>query len=157
MPVDRANADLTVSLPLDVNAPRAARLHVRGVDRPSPDLRDVVVLLTSELVTRAVDSCSSDQETLELSVWMPSDVVRVEIRAPHAILGRPRPVGEIDYELLLVRQLADRWSEDRRGDRSQVWFEIDRRPTPAASLAGANSAPVSGLSGAVCHGRGAVF
>jgi hypothetical protein len=148
MPVDQANADLTVSLPLDVHAPRAARLHVRGVDRPSPDLRDVVVLLTSELVTRAVDSCSSDRETLgetlELSVWMPSDVVRVEIRAPHAILGRPRPVEEIDYELLLVRQLADRWSEERHGETAQVWFEIDRRPVPAASLARAGSAPVLG-------------
>jgi hypothetical protein len=140
MPVDQANADLTVSLPLDVHAPRAARLHVRGVDRPSPDLRDVVVLLTSELVTRAVDGCSSSDESVEISVWMPVDVVRVEIRAPRAILGRPRPVGEIDYELLLVRQLADRWSEERRGDHAEVWFEIDRRPSPVGTAAGAEYA-----------------
>jgi hypothetical protein len=147
MPVDQANADLTVSLPLDVHAPRAARLHVRGVDRPSPDLRDVVVLLTSELVTRAVDNCPSAEETIEISVWMPTDVVRVEICAPHAILGRPRPVEEIDYELLLVRQLADRWSEERRGDRMRVWFEIDRRSAPLGSSVGVEYA---GGSGSLC-------
>jgi hypothetical protein len=140
MPVDQANADLRVSLPLDAHAPRAARLHVRGVDRPSPDLRDVVVLLTSELVTRAVDSCSSGEGTVELSVWMPSDVVRVEINAPHAILGRPRPLEEIDFELLLVSRLADRWSEETCGDQRQVWFEIDRRPAQAASLVDAQGA-----------------
>jgi len=144
MPVDQVNADLTVSLPLDIHAPRAARLHVRGVDRPSPDLRDVVVLLTSELVSRAVDGCESSDGTVELSVWMPSDVVRVEIRAPNAILGRPRPVDEIDYELLLVRQLADRWSEESCGDHAQVWFEIDRRSAPAGSLVGTGSGAAAG-------------
>jgi hypothetical protein len=140
MPVDQANADLTVSLPLDVHAPRAARLHVRGVDRPSPDLRDVVVLLTSELVTRAFDGCPSGDQTVELTVWMPTDVVRVEIRAPHAILGRPRPVEEIDYELLLVRQLADRWSEERCDDHARVWFEIDRRAAHVGSPVAAEPA-----------------
>lgn len=134
MPVDQANADLTVSLPLDIHAPRAARLHVKTVDRPSPDLRDVVVLLTSELVSRAVDCCGSTGDTVELSVWMPSDVVRVEIRAPRMTPGRLRPVDEVDYELLLVRSLADRWSEEVCGDRAHVWFEIDRQRAPVGQL-----------------------
>ncbi len=134
MPVDPANADLTVSLPLDIHAPRAARLHVKGVDRPSPDLRDVVVLLTSELVTRAVDGCDSPDGTVELSVWMPSDVVRVEIRAPRMSLGRPHPLDEEDYELLLVRSLADRWSEEVTGEEAHIWFEIDRQRAPLGQL-----------------------
>jgi hypothetical protein len=134
MPVDRANADLTVSLPLDIHAPRAARLHVKTVDRPSPDLRDVVVLLTSELVSRAVDGCSSPDGAVELSVWMPSDVVRVEIRAPRIALARLRSLDEEDFELLLVRSLADRWSEDVQGDEAHVWFEIDRQRAPVGEL-----------------------
>src|SRR5450759_3148361 len=75
--------DLRISLPLDPSAPRAARYYVAQVDSPSPDLRDAVVLLTSELVSRAVEQCEETScERVELLAWMPQDVVRVELRAP---------------------------------------------------------------------------
>ena len=48
MSVERTPADLTVSLPLDEDAPRAARHHVAHVDHPSPDLRDAVDVLAVE-------------------------------------------------------------------------------------------------------------
>ena len=92
------------------------------------------MLLTSELVSRAVDGCRAPGETVELSVWMPSDVVRVEIRAPRMTFGRPRPLDEVDYELLLVRSLADRWSEEVSGEEAHVWFEIDRQRAPVGQL-----------------------
>jgi signal transduction histidine kinase len=104
--VELVTPDLALSLPLDPYAPRAARYHIAQVDRPSPDLRDAVVLLTSELVTRAVQLCDSREATLELRAWMPHDVVRVELHAPADLLGAsPTRAGERDYSLLLLDQL----------------------------------------------------
>src|ERR1700674_5191413 len=70
MPLELTDPDLAISLQLDPYAPRAARYHVAHVDRPSPDLRDAVVLLTSELVTRAVERCPFEGATMELRAWM---------------------------------------------------------------------------------------
>ena len=67
MPIDLVGPDLEISLHLDEYAPRAARYHVTHVDNPSPDLRDAVALLTSELVSRAVAHCEAeDCESLQL-------------------------------------------------------------------------------------------
>jgi hypothetical protein len=113
----------------DLYAPRAARYFVGTVDRPSPDLRDVVVLLTSELVTRAVLLCPSESDELvELRIWMPVEVVRVELRAARELIyAPPEPVCPHDG-LLLMDDLADRWSVDVHGEQACIWFEIDRRP-----------------------------
>ena len=125
--IELVSPDLALSLPLDPYAPRAARYHIAQVDRPSPDLRDAVVLLTSELVTRAVQLCDSKEATIELRAWMPHDVVRVELQAPAELLGAsPARAGERDYSLLLLDQLADRWSLEPTGGLACMWFEIDR-------------------------------
>jgi hypothetical protein len=126
--------DLEISLRLDPFAPRAARYHVAQVDRPSPDLRDAVVLLTSELVSRAVEHshCASGEaddeagEEVELRAWMPADVVRVELRAPRELLDTPDHTDWTDYDLLLLNQVADRWSIDTAEPSGCMWFEIDR-------------------------------
>jgi hypothetical protein len=126
--------DLAVSLHLDPYAPRAARHHVALVDRPSPDLRDAVMLLTSELVTRAVQqSESTPEQAVELRVWMPGDVVRVELRGACGLLS-PRPVGDAgpDYERLLLDNVADRWSVDEGEPDACMWFEIDRHVVEGA-------------------------
>ena len=142
MPVESRAPNLTLSLPLDRNAPRAARYHVAQVDRPSPDLRDAVVLLTSELVTRAVERARSSSQELELRVWMPADVVRVEVRAPRALLDRPRPAssnGDAGWDIpdldgLVFAQVADRWSIGGDDDEEiSMWFEIDRLAAPVHS------------------------
>jgi hypothetical protein len=124
--IDPDRPDLSLSLPLDPYAPRAARYHVAQVDRPSPDLRDVVVLLTSELVTRAVQAGPDGGASLELRVWMPADVVRIELRAPSDVLREPADIRGTDYSALLLEQLADRWSLERAGASACMWFEIDR-------------------------------
>jgi len=119
--------DLALSLPLDPYAPRAARYHMAQVDRPSPDLRDAVVLLTSELVTRAVQLCDSKEAAIELRAWMPHDIVRVELHAPAELLeASPARARERDYGLLLLDQLADRWSLEPSDGLACMWFEIDR-------------------------------
>ncbi len=129
MPVQQTAADLTVSLKLDAYAPRAARHHVALVDRPSPDLRDAVVLLTSEIVSRAVERCQFKGAMVVLRVWMPASVVRVEMQLPRTFLGAAHESEETEYSLMLVRSLADRWSLAGHGDIARLWFEIDRQGT----------------------------
>jgi hypothetical protein len=128
MPIDLLRPDLALSLMLDPYAPRAARYHVAQVDRPSPDLRDAVMLLTSELVTHAVQNCHTDGATIDLRAWMPADVVRVELRAPREGLELASDGEERDYSQMLLEELADRWAIDDAGQDACMWFEIDRHP-----------------------------
>ena len=135
MSIGRVGPDLAISLRLDPYAPRAARYHVAQVDRPSPDLRDAVVLLTCELVTRAAQhSEQASDAAVELRVWMPADVVRVELHASSQLLPAPE-TDALDFGLLLLDQIADRWSIDGAGDLACMWFEIDRHPVVAPDLA----------------------
>ena len=127
MPVESVEPDFETSLRLDSSAPRAARYHVAQVDHPAPDLRDAVVLLTSELVTRALAQCESRPEEVELRVWMPHDVVRVELWARSELLRLPLDNRDgHGYDVMLLGQIADRWSIDTRQQRACMWFEIDR-------------------------------
>ena len=128
MPIDLVGPDLAVSLHLDEFAPRAARYHVTHIGNPSPDLRDAVALLTSELVSRAVQHHGPGvDESLELRAWMPADVVRVELRAPHGLLEVSSEADGTQYDLVLLDQVADRWSIDETEPSDCMWFEIDRR------------------------------
>jgi hypothetical protein len=118
--------DLAISLRLDAYAPRAARHYVALVDRPSPDLRDAVMLLTDELVKRALRQREfTSGVAIELRVWMPADLVRVELHGPRDLLPLPGTPGEPDCGLL-IEKLADRWSIDILEHHACAWFEIDR-------------------------------
>ena len=126
MPIDMRSPDLEAKVQLDAYAPRFARHCVAQVDSPSPDLRDAVELLTSEVVTRAVELYDPGRE-LALRIWMPHDVVRVELEVERDYsLSAGGPTG--DYPLVLLDGLADRWSIDPTPDPASVWFEIDRHP-----------------------------
>jgi hypothetical protein len=126
--LDSLQPDAVISLHPDRYAPRAARYFVRTVDRPSPDLRDVIVLLTSELVTRAVMLCEGcGDELVELRIWMPANVVRVELRGARELLCPPPEPPHPRDDVLLIDDLADRWSIDVEADEACIWFEIDRR------------------------------
>jgi hypothetical protein len=128
MALDLADPDLAVPLRLEPVAARAARHSVGNVDSPSPDLRDLVKLLTSELVTRIVGQRGSHgAEMIALRVWMPEDVVRVELEG-HPDLFRSLLAEEWPaYDLMLLDQLADRWSVETDEHHGCVWLEIDRR------------------------------
>ena len=126
-----AHPDLATSIPLGPFAARDARHRVADqLDSPSPDLRDAVQLLTSELVTRAVVQCASPSEVpkAELRAWTARDVVRVELEGPPGIDIAPRPDGRSHFELMLLDQVADRWSGEDAPACTCVWFEIDRAP-----------------------------
>ncbi len=126
--LDMTRPDLSASLALGPYAPRDARHQVRDLDYASVDMRDAIVLLTSELVTRAVWQCEAlpGGATAELRAWMPRDVVRIELSGPPGVDIMPRSHGKDDFDLMLLEQLADRWSEDEETPCSCVWFEIDR-------------------------------
>jgi hypothetical protein len=127
VPIDLADPDLEVSLRLDDFAPRAARYHVTHLGRASPDLRDAVALLTSELVSRAVQHArSTSGASVQLRAWMPFDLVRVELRAPRKLLDMPRPSNGREYDRAILDQVADRWSIDAAASAACMWFEIDR-------------------------------
>ncbi|MHB8233029.1 MAG: ATP-binding protein [Solirubrobacteraceae bacterium] len=124
MPLDMRSPDLEAQVQLDAYAPRFARHCVGQVDSPSPDLRDAVELLTSEVVTRAVELYDPGRK-LALRIWMPHDVVRVELEVERDYsLGASGPTG--DYALVLLDGLADRWSIEPACEPASVWFEIDR-------------------------------
>ena len=123
--------DLELELPLDKHAPSEARHAVGRVDRPSPDLKDAVMLLTSELITRALrNRCGGENPTVRLRVWMPAEIVRVEVWCePELLHEHPEVDDEYpEYDLMLLELTTDRWSIDRREDQICAWFEIDRRP-----------------------------
>ncbi len=121
--------DLAVALTLDPYAPRAARFNAAQVDSPSPDLRDTVLLLVSDVVAGAVEV--SPGETIELRVWMPSDVVRIEIEGHGETIERGLRHPQ-HYVSLLLDQLADRWQLEHTAGAARIWFEIDRQATAAA-------------------------
>jgi hypothetical protein len=126
--------DLHLSLPLDPYAPSEARHAVGRIDKPSPDLRDAVVLLTSELVTRMLRQRGIEATGVELRVWMPREIVRVEVSADSLVVPNPAGNGDPEYDLMLLEQTTDRWAIERSDGRICAWFEIDRRrPAPTAS------------------------
>jgi hypothetical protein len=92
------------------------------------------MLITSELVTRALQQHEfRSGEDITLRVWMPADVVRVEIEGDRNLLAPPRVAGE-PHDGLLIEKLADRWSMDTHERHACAWFEIDRHEphaTPA--------------------------
>ncbi len=124
--------DLAISLFPDRFAPRAARYCVGTIQTPPPQLRDSVVLLTSEVVSRAVRlHGASSHDLFELRVWMREEVARVELRAPRELVcAMPAPEHQLDDEdqlddLQLIEILADRWSIDADEQEACIWFEID--------------------------------
>jgi hypothetical protein len=75
-----------------------------------------------------VQQCrGSAPEAAELRVWMPADVVRVELRTPHELLAPLRGDDARRYGEMILRQVADRWSIDSLEASARMWFEIDRQ------------------------------
>lgn len=119
--------NLEISLELNAFAPRLARHRLEEVGHLAPDLRDAVSLLTSDLVTRAVRACPSATDSeVHFSAWMADGFVRVELRAPNALLPSGPDADCSPYEKVLLDQIADRWSIDDGRQTGCMWFEIDR-------------------------------
>jgi hypothetical protein len=127
MPLVAADPDLAFSVKLEPRAPSAARSHLASLDYGSAGLRESVQLLTSEFVTRAVQWCRpTSGPGVELRVWMRPRDVRVELVAPGKLLSLPLEREYPSYDLVLLREVADRWSIETARYPVCMWFEIDR-------------------------------
>lgn len=125
-------AQARAELPRTVEAPRLARraLQDRAGARLRPDEEEIVEVLTTELVTNAVQHAGLDPgETVALRFAVAPERVRVEVCDGGAGLNleelarpRARPGG---YGLVLVNRGASRWGASR-DDGNCVWFELDR-------------------------------
>jgi hypothetical protein len=125
-----ADPDLAFSLELEPRAPHSARNQLAGLDYGSPGLRESVLLLASEFVTRAVQWCRpASGPGVELRVWMRPRDVRVELVAPGKMLSLPLEREYPSYDVVLLREVADRWSIETARYPVTMWFEIDRAHT----------------------------
>jgi hypothetical protein len=126
-PQSSPDPDLAISLELESGAPAEARNTLAGLDYGSGELRDSVLLLASEIVTRAVEWCRPKSPGgVELRIWMRSDDVRVELLAPGKMLSLPLKRSYPSYDRVLLRGIADRWSIETARYPLCMWFEIDR-------------------------------
>jgi anti-sigma B factor antagonist len=142
VPLSLFRPDFDVVLDLNRDAPRSARNYVRDLlpSDGSHELRDTVMLLTSEIVTPIVErGTTAFLECGELLVWLRADLVRVEFRAPSSLLSSAPEHDGPRYDTDVLDELADRWSIDAGGARACIWFEIERQRWP-----GRASQPASG-------------
>jgi anti-sigma regulatory factor (Ser/Thr protein kinase) len=122
---------LFLATPEAVPAARKALAGLTGLDA---SMRDVLELLTSELVTNAVRHGASDpHESILLSARKQKGSVRVEVCDEGLTGFDADPEGTDPMEpgghgLVLVEALASRWGV-RRGQPKCVWFEAE--PTAA--------------------------
>lgn len=84
------------------------------------------MLMISDVVTRAVVR-HGEGDVATIRVWMPHELARVEVWTDDPLL-LGEAGNEPDYELIVLRQSADRWGSAARGARWCTWFEIDRHP-----------------------------
>jgi anti-sigma regulatory factor (Ser/Thr protein kinase) len=115
-------------LPVSSVAPRAARRELGIVAIPlEAELRELVALLVSELVTNSVQHAAATTESIALKAWVLPTAARVTVGDGGSGFHREvRPVGpseEGGRGLWLVDSLADAWGICRDG-RNWSWFEL---------------------------------
>lgn len=123
-----------ISLSPDPSSARQARCFAAGLVADA-DVRDVVVLLVSELVTNAVlhGGPHAPEATVGMSIAVAADRVRIEVEDASAnipVVGDgalDRPTGR---GLLLVESLATRWGSELVDVGKVVWVEV---AVPAAA------------------------
>ena len=119
-----------LELPRELDSAAAARHAVDQLaDRlPEEQLGDVR-LLVSELVTNSLRHAElGDDDRIRLAVAVDETRVRVEVSDPgpgFTAEAEPSPDPGDGWGLYLVSTLSDRWGVET-GDRTCVWFELDR-------------------------------
>lgn len=123
------SAELHTRLATDPGeVPRARRMVADMVSTWAvPADLDVVLLLTSELVTNAL---LHGHPPLELRAFALPHGLHVEVR-DGAAERKPRPQHRLEIDdltgrgLALVESLSDRWGWQEAGPGKLVWFEVD--------------------------------
>lgn len=115
-----------MSFPAELTTPRAARQFVGDllVD-PAEELRQMALVLTSELVTNSVVHANTE---LDVRVELAPDHMRVEVtdgdpRPPDPAAHAPDELG--GRGLVLVEALATAWGTKPCAGGKVVWFTLD--------------------------------
>ena len=135
----REGGALEVCLPLDVQAPGAARILVGRLRGrvPALVLADAL-LVVSELVTNGVCYSGASDGAIVVRVELTGTMVRLEVEDP----GRggmvapraPDPGG--GFGLNLVQGLCERWGVERvAAGGTRVWAQLARAPESAEASA----------------------
>jgi transcriptional regulator with XRE-family HTH domain/anti-sigma regulatory factor (Ser/Thr protein kinase) len=125
--------ELRKAYPATKRAPAAARNAVALVagDIPGETL-DTARLLTSELVTNSVRFGPATPATIEVTIVVARDRIRVEVSDTAPLPPSLREPGrDGGYGLTFVDALATRWDTSRDSDHNVTWFELDL-PRPGA-------------------------
>jgi anti-sigma regulatory factor (Ser/Thr protein kinase) len=118
--------ELSASFPGTPAGARAARQFVRDALTVSDhQLRDTILLLTSEVATNAVRHAGSE---FRVGIEpLDNDGVRVEVADHSAEAPQPRaasPDATSGRGLNVVDALASAWGVDTQQDGKVVWFEV---------------------------------
>ncbi|MDX6742524.1 ATP-binding protein [Actinocorallia sp. A-T 12471] len=117
-------------VPGEIRAPGRVRRWVRGLlsqGRDGNDAVEVVELLTSEVVTNAVEHGPHGGE-VRVAVYRDGKRVRVECSDGGAGVPVAREAGDADEDgrgLMLLDGLAREWGSRTDSDGTSVWFEVD--------------------------------
>jgi anti-sigma regulatory factor (Ser/Thr protein kinase) len=141
-PVDLGGHEVVGRLHLQLRpGPEAAGEGRHALDRLEGSLDNAQLselqLLVTELLTNSIRHGVDDRGWIMLDVELYSNAVRVVVTdsGPGFEPEQPRPTPHVDrpggWGLCLVDRLADRWGVDR-GNRTAVWFELDRQFARAA-------------------------
>lgn len=111
------------AFPLTREAPSSARHWLGGTSIASPEIRDRVMLLLSELVSNSVvHSGLSAPHEVEIRVTPISNGLHVEVVDDGVGMGLDPPQRERSFGLRLVEGTADRWGHSDNPTR--VWFDV---------------------------------
>ena len=95
-----------------------------ALDHRSPQLRQQVALMVSELATNAVQHAGTG---FTVSIEESNDTVRVEVRdtgSGHPTLKTPPPSNPRGRGLLFVQAISRDWGVDDRAWSTAVWFTL---------------------------------
>jgi phosphoserine phosphatase RsbU/P len=134
-----------VALEPNPRAASLARAFLAGeLEHAEQDVRDVALLLVSELVTNAVVHAASGVE-VEVHNGPDGIVVRVRDADTGPLVMRAGAGSELDEGgrgIMLIDRLSDAWGTEHHGGRKTVWFRIASEstqtkaaPRPQASAA----------------------
>jgi len=111
-------------------------------DAADAEASEVAVLLTSELVTNAIQHGGPHSPSASVRLLVQDLVGRFRVEVEDAgqdmpVFGDGAPTGVGGRGLLLVERLADRWGCERlNGGNKVVWFEVVTSPAVTSKVGG---------------------
>ena len=123
---ERVTERREVRLPLDVQAPAAARAVVAGV--LGPRASDDVQLLVSELVSNSVRHSGAGPDSdlvLRVAYWPSAIRVDVEDGGTGGSIAARAPGADGGFGMTIVRAISERWGVERIATGgTRVWAQI---------------------------------